>query len=63
MKEIMYTVVKCFFNKQGEIERKHYIRLYPMNHNEALTFRSKMMKPNEYMIEEITDKVNQNIKC
>lgn len=51
--EPLYTVVKCFFNSEGEIERKHYMNLYPMSHSETLVFMSKMMNPNEYMLEPI----------
>lgn len=50
---MMYTVVKCFFNSHGEIERKHYLNLEPMTHREALTFRSKQMKPSEWMLERV----------
>lgn len=52
-----YTVVKVWFNNQDHtIERKHYnYGLYPMTLKETQTFKTKMMNPNEYIIEKITD--------
>ncbi len=52
-----YTVVRVWFSKREHtIERKHYnYGLYPMTLEEAQTFKSKMMNPNEHMIEKITD--------
>ena len=45
-----YTVVKVKFNRQGVISEHINLGLKPMAQKEAATFKSKMMKPGQYLI-------------
>lgn len=48
-----YTAVKCFFNSNGEIVRKHYLNLTPMTHKETVTFISKQTNPSNWLVEQL----------
>lgn len=48
-----YTVVKCIFDNKGEIKKIINFNLDPMTHKEAVTFKSKMTNPNNYMLVEV----------
>ena len=45
-----YTVVKVKFNHQGVICEHIDLGLKPMTEKEAVTFKSKMMKPGQYLV-------------
>ena len=45
-----YTVVKVKFNHQGVICEHINLGLKPMTQKEAVTFKSKMMKPVQYLV-------------
>lgn len=45
-----YTVVKVKFNYQGVICEHVDLGLKPMTEKEAVTFKSKMMNPNVYLV-------------
>lgn len=45
-----YTVVKVKFNYQGVICQHINLGLKPMTEREAITFKSKMMKPGQYLV-------------
>ena len=47
---MFYTVVKCTFNKHGEIVKEINFNLEPMTLKEAQIFKSKMMNPSNYLI-------------
>ena len=50
---MFYTVVKCMFNKHGEIVKEIDFNLAPMTLKEAQAFKSKMMNPSNYLIKPI----------
>ena len=52
---MFYAIVKCIFNKQGEIVKEINFNLEPMTLKEAQTFKSKMMKPNSYIVKPLLD--------
>ena len=54
---MLYTIVLVKFNKYGEIisTREPYLR--PMTHQQAVTFRSKMLNPSSWLIVEVTQEV------
>ncbi len=45
-----YTVVKVKFNHQGVICEHIDLGLKPMTEKEAVTFKSNMMKPGQYLV-------------
>ena len=47
---VTYTVVKVKFNNQGFICEHVSLGLKPMTEKEAVTLKSKMMKPNQYLV-------------
>jgi len=53
MNNKQYTIVKCFFNRYGEITRKFHIDLKPMSFKEAQIMKSKMLDPNDWIVEEL----------
>lgn len=52
---MFYTVVKCKFNKYGEIIKEVDFNLEPMTLKEAQTFKSKMMNPSNYLIKPLSE--------
>lgn len=52
---MFYTVVKCKFNKQGEIVKEIDFNLEPMTLKEAQTFKSKMMNSSNYLIKPLSE--------
>ena len=52
---MFYTVVKCIFDKHGEIVKEVDLNLEPMTLKEAQIFKSKMMKPASYIVRPILD--------
>lgn len=52
---MFYTVVKCIFNKQGEIVKEINFNLEPMTLKEAQTFKSKMMNSSNYLIKPLSE--------
>lgn len=53
---MLYTVVKCAFNKHGEIVKEINFNLEPMTLKEAQTFKSKMVNPSNYLIKPFHNK-------
>lgn len=51
---MFYTVVKCIFNKHGEIVKEINFNLEHMTLKEAQTFKSKMMNPSNYLIKPLS---------
>ena len=45
-----YTVVKVKFNRQCVICERIDLGLQPMTEKEAVTLKSKMMKPYQYLV-------------
>ena len=45
-----YTLVKVKFNHLGVICEHINLGLKPMTQKEAITFKSKMMKPYQYLV-------------
>ena len=52
---MFYTVVKCIFNKHGEIVKEVDFNLEPMTLKEAQTFKSKMMNSSNYLIKPLSE--------
>ena len=52
---MFYTVVKCIFNKYGEIVKEINFNLEPMTLKEAQIFKSKMVNPSNYLIKPISE--------
>ena len=52
---MFYTVVKCIFNKYGEIVKEINFNLEPMTLKEAQTFKSKMMNSSNYLIKPLSE--------
>ena len=52
---MFYTIVKCIFNKQGEIVKEINFNLEPMTLKEAQTFKSKMMNSSNYLIKPLSE--------
>lgn len=52
---MFYTIVKCKFNKYGEIIKEVDFNLEPMTLKEAQIFKSKMMKPASYIVKPLLD--------
>lgn len=51
---MFYTVVKCKFNKHGEIVKEINFNLEHMTLKEAQTFKSKMMNSSNYLIKPLS---------
>lgn len=51
---MFYTVVKCTFNKHGEIVKEINFNLKPMTIKEAQIFKSKMMNSSNYLIKPLS---------
>lgn len=51
---MFYTVVKCKFNKYGEIVKEINFNLEPMTLKEAQIFKSKMMNSSNYLIKPLS---------
>lgn len=52
---MFYTVVKCIFNKHGEIVKEINFNLEPMTLKGTQTFKSKMMNSSNYLIKPLSE--------
>jgi len=49
----MYTILYCTFDSNGKIENLKDVGLEPMTREEAQTMKSRMMRPNDWLVSKI----------
>ena len=49
----MYTLMHCTFDSNGKIKTLKDVGLEPMTREEAQTMKSRMMKPNEWLVSKV----------